>query len=64
MHLCEACGGKHVSDESKDHCIVPFELQGIPPKHSTEVCTENMKTCSIPVCTLCAALRNIEEGIF
>nr|XP_022333206.1 uncharacterized protein LOC111130424 [Crassostrea virginica] len=58
IHLCEACVGKHVSDESKYHYIVPFKLRGITPectKHSTEVCTQLCTTCNIPVCPLCVA---------
>ncbi|XP_078318419.1 uncharacterized protein LOC144620715 [Crassostrea virginica] len=56
MHLCEACVEKHLSDESKDHYIVPLKLRGITPKctkHSTEVCTQLCTTCNIPVCLLC-----------
>nr|XP_022327028.1 uncharacterized protein LOC111126577 [Crassostrea virginica] len=58
IHLCEACVGEHLSDESKDHYIVPFKLRGITPKctkHSTEVCTQLCTTCNIPVCPLCVA---------
>ncbi|XP_078331651.1 uncharacterized protein LOC111101564 [Crassostrea virginica] len=58
IHLCEACVGEHVSDESKDHYIVPFKLRGITSKctkHSTEVCTELCTTCNIPVCPQCVA---------
>ncbi|XP_078318420.1 uncharacterized protein LOC111120431 [Crassostrea virginica] len=58
IHLCEACVGKHLSDESKNHYIVPFKLKGITlkcTKHSTEVCTELCTICNIPVCSLCVA---------
>ncbi|XP_078331561.1 uncharacterized protein LOC144625225 [Crassostrea virginica] len=58
IHLCEACVGEHLSDESKDHYIVPFKLRGFIPectKHSTEVCTQLCTTCNIPVCPLCVA---------
>ncbi|XP_022327016.2 uncharacterized protein LOC111126569 [Crassostrea virginica] len=58
IHLCEACVWKHRSDQSKDHCIVPFKLRGITPKctkHSTEVCKKLCTKCNIPVCRLCVA---------
>nr|XP_022295163.1 uncharacterized protein LOC111105269 [Crassostrea virginica] len=59
IHLCEACMGEHLSDESKDHYIVPFKLRGITPKctkHSTKVyCKEFCRTCNIPVCPQCVA---------
>ncbi|XP_078331627.1 uncharacterized protein LOC111135056 [Crassostrea virginica] len=64
IHLCEACVGKHLSDESKDHYIVPFKLRGIIPKctkHSTEVCTQLCTTCNIPVCPLCVASSEHEQ---
>ena len=56
IHLCEACVGKHLSDKSKEHYIVSFELRGITSKctkHSTEVCKRFCTTCNIPVCLLC-----------
>ena len=58
IHLCEACVGEHLSDQSKDHYIVPFKLRGISPKcptHSQEVCIELCKTCNTPVCPQCKA---------
>ncbi|XP_078331536.1 uncharacterized protein LOC144625206 [Crassostrea virginica] len=64
IHLCEACVGKHRSDESKNHYIVPFKLRGITPectKHSTEVCTQLCITCNIPVCPLCVASSEHEH---
>ncbi|XP_078331527.1 uncharacterized protein LOC144625199 [Crassostrea virginica] len=64
IHLCEACVGEHLSDESKDHYIVPFKLRGFIPectKHSTEVCTQLCTTCNIPVCPLCVASSEHEQ---
>ncbi|XP_078331295.1 uncharacterized protein LOC111106367 [Crassostrea virginica] len=64
IHLCEDCVGKHLSDESKDHYIVPFNLRGITPKctkHSTKVCTELCTACNIPVCLLCVAFNEREQ---
>nr|XP_022321169.1 E3 ubiquitin-protein ligase TRIM71-like [Crassostrea virginica] len=64
IHICEACVGKHLSDQTKDHYIVPFKLRGITPKctkHSTEVCTQLCTTCNIPVCPLCVASSEHEQ---
>nr|XP_022308269.1 uncharacterized protein LOC111114272 [Crassostrea virginica] len=64
IHLCETCVGEHLSDESKDHYIVPFKLRGIIPKctkHSTEVCKQHCTTCNIPACPLCVASSEHEE---
>uniref|UniRef100_A0A8B8AE92 Uncharacterized protein LOC111101564 n=1 Tax=Crassostrea virginica TaxID=6565 RepID=A0A8B8AE92_CRAVI len=64
IHLCEACVRKHVSDQSKDHYIVPFKLRGITSKctkHSTEVCTQLCTKCNIPVCPLCVASSEHKE---
>ena len=64
IHLCEACVGKHLSDESKDHYIVPFKLRGIISKctkHSTEVCKKFCTKCNIPVCPLCVASSEHEQ---
>ncbi|XP_078330982.1 uncharacterized protein LOC144624830 [Crassostrea virginica] len=58
IHLCEACVGEHLSNQSKDHYIVPFKLRGFTPecsKHSKEVCTQLCTKCNIPVCPLCVA---------
>ena len=60
IHLCEACVGKHLSDQSKDHYIVPFNLRGITPKcakHSSKACKKFCTTCYIPVCPQCNASR-------
>nr|XP_022318741.1 uncharacterized protein LOC111121668 isoform X2 [Crassostrea virginica] len=56
IHLCEACVGEHLSDESKDHYIVPFKLRGIIrkcSKHSTDVCKELCLNCNVPLCRQC-----------
>ena len=58
-HLCEACVGKHISDKSKDHYIVPFQIRGIVRKcerHSTELCKRFCKKCNIPICHRCLSL--------
>nr|XP_022324051.1 probable E3 ubiquitin-protein ligase MID2 [Crassostrea virginica]XP_022324060.1 probable E3 ubiquitin-protein ligase MID2 [Crassostrea virginica] len=64
IHLCEACAEEHLSDESKDHYIVPFKLRGITPectKHFTKICKEFCTTCNIPVCPLCIASSEHEQ---
>nr|XP_022334712.1 uncharacterized protein LOC111131463 [Crassostrea virginica] len=64
IHLCEVCVGKHLSDQSKDHYIVPFKLRGITrecTKHSTEVCKQLCTTCNIPICPLCFASSEHEQ---
>ncbi|XP_078331641.1 uncharacterized protein LOC144625270 [Crassostrea virginica] len=64
IHLCEECVGKHFSDKSKDHYIVPFKLRGITPKctkHEIEVCTKLCTTCNIPVCPHCVASSEHEK---
>ena len=56
IHLCEACEGEHISDESKDHYIVPFKLrESIPkcPKHSTKIGKIFCKACKVPMCVIC-----------
>ena len=58
IHLCEACVETHLSDQSKEHYIVPFKLRGRIPKctkHSSKTSTTLCKTCNIPVCPLCIA---------
>nr|XP_022301632.1 uncharacterized protein LOC111109702 [Crassostrea virginica] len=64
IHLCEACVGKHLSDESKEHYIVPFTLRGFTPKcrtHSSKACTQLCIDCNIPVCSQCVAAGEHEE---
>ncbi|XP_078331502.1 uncharacterized protein LOC144625190 [Crassostrea virginica] len=64
IHLCEACVGKHLSENCNYHYIVPFKLRGIISyctKHSTEECTELCTTCNIPVCPLCVASSEHEQ---
>ena len=64
IHLCESCSLIHLLDQSKDHYIVPFILQGITPKctkHSTEVCKQLCTTCHIPVCKICVVSSEHEQ---
>ncbi|XP_078342038.1 uncharacterized protein LOC144627896 [Crassostrea virginica] len=58
IHLCETCVGKHLSDQSKDHYIVPFKQRGSIPKcqyHSTKTCTIFCKDCNVPICSICSS---------
>nr|XP_022313999.1 uncharacterized protein LOC111118706 isoform X2 [Crassostrea virginica] len=58
IHLCEACVEKHLSDESKDHCIVPFKQRGSIPKcqyHFTKTCIKFCKDCNVPICAICSS---------
>ncbi|XP_065927987.1 uncharacterized protein [Magallana gigas] len=57
-HLCKACVGEHLSDESKDHKVVPFKKWAPNPKclkHSTQLCDLHCKQCDIPICVECVS---------
>nr|XP_022316857.1 uncharacterized protein LOC111120436 [Crassostrea virginica] len=58
IYLCEACVGKHLSDQSIDHYIVPFKQRGSIPRcryHSSKLCTKFCKDCNDPICAICSS---------
>ncbi|XP_022301440.2 uncharacterized protein LOC111109560 [Crassostrea virginica] len=60
IHLCEACVGKHLSDKSKEHYIVPFKLResiSTCLKHSTKICKTLCEECNVLICATCNSSR-------
>ncbi|XP_019924001.3 tripartite motif-containing protein 3 [Magallana gigas] len=58
IHLCVACVGKHLLDESKEHKVVTFKKRGFAPecsKHSKKLCELYCEQCNTPTCVQCVS---------
>ncbi|XP_022304505.2 uncharacterized protein LOC111111680 [Crassostrea virginica] len=59
INLCIACVGVHLSDDSRDHKVVPFHKRGSTinypkcQKHPPKTCEVHCKYCNIPICASC-----------
>ncbi|XP_048767610.2 tripartite motif-containing protein 3-like [Ostrea edulis] len=67
INLCINCVGKHLSDSSKKHNVVPYIHRGSTPnypkcpKHAEKHCEMFCEKCDIPVCSICVT-SGIHEG--
>ncbi|XP_078320329.1 uncharacterized protein LOC111115228 [Crassostrea virginica] len=67
INLCKACVGEHLSDDSRDHKVVPFHKRGSTinypkcQKHSPKTCELQCKHCNIPICASCVSSGDHEH---
>ncbi|XP_048748908.2 E3 ubiquitin-protein ligase Midline-1-like [Ostrea edulis] len=60
VNLCVNCVGKHLSDSSKKHNVIPYlQIKSTPnyprcSKHADKHCELHCDKCDIPVCSTCA----------
>lgn len=58
IHLCATCVGENLSDESKEHNVVPLKLKGstvLCKEHSTKICELHCEKFNSPICALCVS---------
>lgn len=58
IHLCKGCEGEHLSDELKEHKLVPFKNWVLIPNcrlHPTNISVLHCEQCDIQVCAICAS---------
>nr|XP_022305094.1 E3 ubiquitin-protein ligase TRIM9-like isoform X2 [Crassostrea virginica] len=64
VHVCNVCEEKHLSDVSKEHYIVPFEMRGSTSKcsdHSPKICKLYCEYCDVPICAECVSSTEHEQ---
>lgn len=64
IHICTTCVGEHLSDESKEHNVVPLKMKGstvLCKEHSTKICELHCKQCDSPICALCVSSDKHEK---